>query len=388
MKSLPGLALIAMLLPAQAASAAPFDVYREALRLRTQAMGADRALDYTTGEFLSQVLADPRSPYSDLVPTPEFLNELWWQDLVDNLALDAADPPAEALHQLQWQTGLTKARPGIEVAVSPEAERSYRGREAAANATKAGVDPDIFMKAWDMNPHITVAAGHAVALQILRTQMEDIATRVARQRGADARPTQSDYDRNAIDPTVVERYLATRSPQQLNDAHLDALAAVLRSALKRPLGRDERGRTQLPAAYRVARVTAAYSDARGNFSPTGYCRNDDVSAAERLVTGHDATDYYRPMCFIGATDRAVHEWFRSMVHADERALRIHENPNHSLSNAARWLTTVLMLADLAPFVEELDAFFMRDLASADLVGEADAELAANRSSQLQCRLMP
>jgi hypothetical protein len=377
MKSLLRLACLAAMLPAPAfaAEASTIDVYRELIRHRTATVGAANALDYDTRGFVSSFLEDPDSPYSNLRDDPPISNEVWWFDFVDSLSIDAGDANAAALEMLQWQGGLTKARPGIEVTVSDKATNAYRGREVAANAIKAGVDRDIFYKAWDMNAALTtVAAGHAVALQLLRDQVRNNAP--------------DTYEARGIKPGVLTRYLRETYPERLDESDLSYLASLLRFALsKQSFTVDAEGQRQLPAAYRVARVAAAYSDGRAYTNPTGYChKNGPLPGAP---TGADATEYHRPLCFVAATDRAVHSWYRREIRVQAARVRMaHQTPDHVDARVSFWINTVLLLTDLAPFVEFGEAAVVEELAFEGGIAEEDAAFARERANQLTCRIRP
>jgi hypothetical protein len=377
MKSLLRLACLAAMLPAPAfaAEASTIDVYRELIRHRTATVGAANALDYDTRGFVSSFLEDPDSPYSNLRDDPPISNEVWWFDFVDSLSIDAGDANAAALEMLQWQGGLTKARPGIEVTVSDKATNAYRGREVAANAIKAGVDRDIFYKAWDMNAALTtVAAGHAVALQLLRDQIRNNAP--------------DTYEARGIKPGVLTRYLRETYPERLDESDLNYLASLLRFALsQQSFTVDAEGHRQLPPAYRVARVAAAYSDGRAYTNPTGYChKNGPLPGAP---TGADATEYHRPLCFVAATDRAVHSWYRREIRVQAARVRMaHQTPDHVDARVSFWINTVLLLTDLAPFVEFGEAAVVEELAFEGGVAEEDAAFARERANQLTCRIRP
>ena len=377
MKSLLRLACLAAMLPAPAfaAEASTIDVYRELIRHRAATVGAANALDYDTRGFVSSFLEDPDSPYCNLRDDPPISNEVWWFDFVDSLSIDGGDANAAALEMLQWQGGFTKARPGVEVTVSKDAETAYRGREVAANAIKAGVDRDILYKAWDMNGALTtVAAGHAVALQLLRDQIRNHAP--------------DTYEARGIKPGVLERYLRETYPERLNESDLNYLATLLRFALsKQSFTVDAEGHRQLPAAYRVARVAAAYSDAHAYTNPAGYCRDDGPLPG--APTGADATEYHRPLCFIAATDRAVHSWYRREIRKQAASVHTaHQTPDRVDARVSLWINTVLLLTDLAPFVELGEAAVVEELASEGAIAEEDAAFARERANQLTCRIRP
>jgi hypothetical protein len=377
MKSHLRLALLAGLFPASALAtdAYSLDVYGELVRYRTQHHGAARTFNGSTSQFLAKLLNDPLSPYSSLEKAPAFTNEIWWPRFVYSLPTSTDNAFDETLDALQWQTGVTKARPGIELTVGDDAITAFRGREVAANALKAGVDADIFWKARDMNGSLlTEAAGHAVALQILRDQM----------RYNDP----AHYDALAIKPDVLKRYLAQTNPDRISEYDQRYLADLLRHALATRYAAPGSGtqRRQLPAVYRVARVAAAYSDARGYYNSNGYCAGTEPRPGE--PTGEDSLAYHRPLCFIAATDRSVQAWFRRELRLEASGARLHEEGHHGFSHVLHWLGTVLVLIDFAAFIETADALIAEDLAAEGAIPEEDAAIASERATRLTCRIHP
>lgn len=377
MKSLLRLACVAALFPAPVYAVEPttIDVYRELVRHRTAAVGVENALGYDTPAFVADFLAQPDSQYSGLRDDPPITNEVWWFDFVDGLAFDAPDKPAGALRMLQWQGGFTKARVGVDVVVDNASLKAFRSAHVAANAIKAGVDADIFWKAADLNGAMsTVAAGHAVALQLLRDQMGNNAP--------------DEYEARGIKPEVLARYLRQDNPERVGENDQNYLADLLRRAIaKRDFTIDTHGRRQLPAGYRVARVAAAYADARGYKNPYGYCLGNDPYPGEPV--GSDATDYNRPLCFIAATDRAVQSWFRRQMRKEASDIRLSHQASDSVSaRLSFWLNTVLVLTDLAPFVEIGEAVAVDGLLSEGALTEEEAAFAEERVNQLTCRIRP
>jgi hypothetical protein len=377
MKSLLRLACLAALLPLPAFAAGPttVDVYRELIRHRVANIGVDRALDYNTREFVANFLENPDSPYSDLRGDPPLTNEVWWFEFVSSLSFDATDKSATVLGMLQWQGGFTKARVGVDVVVDAASQQAFRNPYVAANAIKAGVDPDIFWKARDLNGAMsTVAAGNAVALQMLREQVRNNAP--------------EEYEARGIKPGVLTRYLKQDYPERVDPNDQSYLADLLGYAISmRSFTIDAQGRRQLPAAYRVARVAAAYRDSAGYVNPKGYCQGNDPRAGEPV--GPDATDYNRPLCFVAATDRAVQSWFRRQMAEEASKVHLaHQAPDWASIRFSFWLNTVLLLTDLAQFVESAEASIVDDMLSRGEVAEEEAALAEERANQLTCRIRP
>lgn len=375
MKSFLGSALIAALSSTAASAAppsAPVDAYKVFLRAELRHEGVDHALAADTSAFTARFLTNPSSPYSDLIDTPLFTNEIWWPEYVHRMRTADGEDTDRALATLQLQSGFTKARPGKDVEVTPAAQHAYRGREVAANAVKAGVDSDIFWQAFDMSgTSITAAAGHALALQILRD--------------AAAAHDPADYGRMAIKPDVLSRYLRQQRPDRIPEADLRYLADLLRGAIQgRGAPLEGTLAQRLPAAYRLARVAAAYADSKGYYSSRAYCAGDAPAAGQ--PTGPEALGFDRPLCFIAATDRGVQAWFRRQLRIDALKLRIHENPHRGFERFAHLLGTVLIFMDMVAFIEVADALVADELATEGAIDEETAERLGNRANRLTCRI--
>lgn len=372
MKSPRRLALFASLIPvvAFAGDTSHIDIYRELVRSRTENLGAEQSFGLNTNQFLRQLVDDPNALYAELSEQPRITNEVWWNRFVDGLPMDRDRSTDAALDALRWHSGLSKARPGIDVVVDEKAILAYGGREVAASALKAGVDPDIFNKAADMNiRRMTVAAGYAVALQILRDQMNAY--------------DPADYGPRAIKPDVLDRYMKQTYPSWVTEYDERYLADLLRYEMNRN-GRasDAGSRHQLPAAYRVARVAAAYSDRRGYASPRPLCVGNEPSIF--LPTTNTSLRDDPRLCFVAATDRAVQSWYRNEVRAEAAALR--RRGHGESSSALRFIGTVLALVDVVSFIEVVEEVIAGDLVTMGGIEEADAEIASSRSNRLVCRI--
>lgn len=375
MKPFLRLACLAALLPLPALAADPttVDVYRELVRHRTATLGVDKAFNHSTRQYVSGFLENPDFPYSALRDDPPITNEVWWYDFVDGLPIDAADKNAAALEMLQWQGGFTKARIGVDVIVDKASIIAFRNGYAAANAIKAGVDADIFWKARDFNGALsTLAAGQAVALQLLRDQIRSYAPET--------------YEARGIKPDVLARYLDQLYPGNLTDSDEDYLSSLLHYALSdNSFTVDSKGRRQLPAAYRVARVAAAYADAGGYTVPGGTCTGNDP--AKRLPTGPAATEGAGPLCFVAATDQAVQSWYRRKMRQEEASVRrAHHSPDDAQLRVQFWFSVVLTLVDIAGFVEFTEANLVNELSAEGALTDEEAAVVEERATQLKCRL--
>ncbi|HEY4293815.1 hypothetical protein [Luteibacter sp.] len=364
------LAVFASLLPLSslAADTPPFDAYKALVQFRVQNHGAASAFDATTNPLLSQLQVDTASPYSDLIDQPVMANETWWPVFLESVPSGVVAPGDTIVGMLQWQLGLTKARPNVDVTVSDEDTARYRGHEAAANALKAEVDADIFWKARDLNgSHFAEAAGEAVALQILRDQI--------------ARNDAEDYESLAIKPDVLRRYMEQTNPERVDDSGREYLGTILRHAItSRPSFEDGGSRRGLPTIYRVARTAAAYADADGYTRPGGYCSGNQPrpSAPDTWPIQSGS-----PLCFVAAHDRAVTAWYRWELR-DEAVRRPPPPEQSGLSKLMHWVGVALLLIDGAAFMETIDAAVADDLAFEGALSDEEAELASRRASRLTC----
>ena len=362
---LTGAALLAALLPAVALAAAPPNVYSEYAKARA-AYGSHATPFRDTPAFLAAYLQDPRSAYSELVDKPDDTNALWWFDFADAVVPGATDPAAAALASLQRATGLTKARPGIDIAVTDAQAAAYHGREAAAGALKAGIDVDIFWKARDLNGgQITAAAGHAVAMQMIRDSSR-------------ATPP-VEWDARGIQVDVLQRLLATNRPDTLREDDDRYLGAVLNDAI----AQNEVSPTGLPTIYRVSRVAAAYADAKG-YAGSRLCSNGTAPHPVMPTDLVTALQDHRPLCFVAATDRATHAWFRGQRHADLAGLNFNVHHHEGWQRLGHWLGVVLAITDLATFFEAANASVANELVEAGTLEADAAEAAEARHLQLTC----
>lgn len=335
---------------------------------RIERLGVPAAMEHTNATFIGSMLLDPGSPYSELDPSPRFTNEVAWAELVSSLPSPDIDGDA-ALAIMQWDLGMTKARPGVEVEVAS----GYRDPFVAASARKADVDADIFWQALNLtgNRYSTVAATYAVGLQILRAQI--------------ASTPEAERERLGIDAAVFDRLMAAShaGETQAYDLHYLATLVQFRLVHWQPGGKASTSRRNLPLAYRVARVAAAYRDTQG-YVNGGPCQRD---ASPRLATaGTGTTDDDRPLCFVAATDRAVHRWYlreyRTQVSGFIPNQHIHDGL-HKLLNVAAGIVALL---DFAGFVESIEAQVAENLVQNDVLAADEALFTNERADLLSCRL--
>jgi hypothetical protein len=304
-----------------------------------------------------RLLEMPDSAYSPLVSAPAFTNETDWADFVDSLPADVGSEGALAM--LQYDLGATRARPARDIHARP----GFRDAFVAASATKAGIDPDIFWHALDMEGfrRSTRAATYAIGLQILREAAKATASR-PRDVG--------------VDIDVLDRFMQARQMDELNASDLRYLSILLQHGLLhwRAGAVDDTGRRLLPVALRIARVAAAYRDAQGYIG--GSPCHADATANPRYAGSADANDD-RPLCFVAATDHAVQRWYVAEV---RRQAAWRPPPSkHDRSGLVTLFALLMPLFDLATLVEVAEASAAED---ASLAGMSDATDAANYSNEV------
>jgi hypothetical protein len=354
--------------PATGNSVASVDVLSALHRVRTQRLGSTDALDRSNASFASDMLVDPASPYSEARPLPAFTNDVDWTEVIETLPrrLDTA----QAVDVLRWDLGVTRARPGIDIAVPPT--QGYRDRFVAASAIKADVDADIFWHMLGLTGfrHSTKAAFHAVGMQVLRQQIEATAPERRAALG--------------IDEGVFERVMRAPSLQQLAEHDVRYLSMLVQHRLVhwRAGGQASNGLRELPIAFRIARVAAAYRDAEGYFIGAP-CRPDGSPSPH--VAGTGLAGDPRDLCFVAATDRAVHRWYVDEVRAQARPVRHAPEPS-GLARLATVLALAFPLIEMAGALEVVEAAVADDLAGVEALSAEDAELASERADLLSCRI--
>lgn len=352
-----------MSFPALASETQDPDVYAAVVSHRIEHAGATAAFSGSTHAFLDDLLATPASPFSDLKAQPSIVTSPWWKAMSGKLFPEAADPEVKALRVLQLQTGVTKARPGVDYPVEPQIALLYRGSYPAAQAIKAGIDPDIFWQARVLNgDKYADAAGEAVALQILRDQMR--------------RNDPSAYEAMVIRPDVLARYMRGANPDDVWEDDRHYLSAILRGALSTRFVSYASGGlpSGLPTVYRVARIAAAYSDA------AGYANGPTCAATDQPIP-----EPGQPFCFAAGTDRAVRSWYhREVLWQSVRHTQASEET--AFGKLMHLLSPVLFLFDGIALLEVADEVIASELFAEKVIQEEEAVLAAGRTENMTCRI--
>jgi hypothetical protein len=364
------LALLGAWLPAAAHAAEPplrINVAQALAHFRASA-AADAQADIPRGTagLLAELAEEPGSPYTDAQAYPRMLNAEWWPDFVQQVAPHLADGDQQLVESLVRQVGLTKARPGIDVMVSDQDAAIFRGTEAAANAIKAGIDPDIYWRARDLSgSRITVAAMEAVALQRLREAMVAL--------------PEDQWEARGIRRDVFTRYMQAVSPADLTTDDERYLAAVLLQDTLAGASPSAPGHGYpLGVPLRIARVAASYKDALGYFGGS-LCQGTQPSPG--MPRDMSAFQDHRPLCFIAATDRAVHAWYRREARLEHARIRIHDRQTSGVARALALLGAVMPLLDVAALVEFEEALWTDQAWS-----EAAADEEGSAVGRLMCRV--
>lgn len=351
-------------MPTLATTIVGVDVFSHLQRERMARAGGDDA-PQAQDTTLNQLLVDPTSPYSDVKGDPAFTNDVEWPDVLARLPGNLST--SDALAVLNWDLGLTRARPGLDVVT----RSGFRDPFVAASAAKADVDADIFWHMVDLTGfrHSTRAATYAVAMQILRQQLRE--TDSARQASL------------GIDKDVFHRVMNAAYLDRVTTYDLHYLTTLVQHRLIhwQVGGRATTGSRALPTAFRVARVAAAYRDAQGylsGFPCTPSATPHDGSAG----TGAEGDE--RPLCFVAATDRAIHRWY--VDESDRQARWVPEREHDGMQRLAGFVSAMLVLLDLAPFIEMFEAVAADDLVTARLLTSTEADMAAARADRLFCPL--
>lgn len=377
--------LVACLCPVAApASDHPLtkDIHRELIRFLAKpghkhSVGFRHAAIGTHGT-LQALLVDPASPYSELIDQPRMTNTLWWHTFSIDVAArepeaSTADIDTDVLHTLQWQLGLTKSRPDIDVAISRNDTifRLFGSLDIAAQLRKADIDADILLKARDLYPtSLTRAATEAVAVQIIRDQMQSI--------------DESRYEAFGVKPSVVMHYLSTADAALIDESDARYLHEALSSALESrhmPIGKD--GEQRLPAAWRVARVAAALRDMQG-YAGTPPCDHSEVRAGYADV--HPDDIYEKPLCFVDATDRGVHAWYLAEARRERLGIPYYEKSRKGFSAFLMWVGALMPLLDAVAILEAVEAAVADELLEEGAISAEEAEEAAVRERNLVCDL--
>ena len=342
---------------ASSATVASASVLQRVQAERMAQLGTELALTQGDHWWAHQLLVDPASAYSETIDQPRFTNEIWWQAVLDGTHGESDE--GDLLHQLRRELGMTRARPGVDITPGI----GFRDPLVAANAAKAGLDADIFWHVLDMFGHAGAHrfASQTIGMQLLRESMA--ATPPDRQLTV------------GIYADVFRRVMAASHPSQLTAHDLRYLDTLVQHRLLHP-GRE----TDLPVAWRIARVAAAFRDTQGYIG--GPPCHPDATPHHRYAGTGRAGDQRVP-CLVAATDRAVQGWY-----VDDMRQPNPTPPagHHGLGGVALLLGALLPLLDMAALVEVVEASLADDMVAADAMSATDADELSERAARLTCRI--
>lgn len=252
---------------------------------------------------VSSLLVDPSSPYSAVADLPKRrLGGAPWGKALRQMKdeFDAPMTDDEAKRAVAWDLGLTNALPGLSAGDQPVA---FAGDTLVqASLIKAGVSVDIFLQSLSLfgKRHYAVAAYYAVAVQVLRDRIP--ALPAARRRASGVREM------------AVFRFLLADGLMDIVGSDWSYLSHMLESEMSGwHAGRVTiHGHREIPVAFRVARVAAAY---RQSLPYEGHPPCNANGTGDRAVAASRPYDATRELCLPHATDRAVHAWYRRVLEA-------------------------------------------------------------------------
>lgn len=249
--------------------------------------------------YARYVLARPDFPYADVVRSaiPE-------PDEPTKRAIKRASTPehpvnARDLHDMKvWDLGFTKAHLWSDLHSYPVELRAYAG---FTHITKAGVEADIYRQTLRFigNDYPAIAANYAVAAQRLRAKLASTPRQKWAERG--------------LRHDVIDRFVHANDVSGLQDFDLHYLIQFLDGAMASWNAGDSNvyGVRELPVPFQLARMAAAY---RENLPfENEPCLPDGTYDPD--YAGMGGVDR-RPLCFVDATDRAVHAWYAATLHAE------------------------------------------------------------------------
>lgn len=207
---------------------------------------------------------------------------------------------AAAFTAMAWDLGLTPSVPWI---TTRRTKVAYPENEhARAAMIKAGIDVDIYRHTRFLlgTTRPVQAANLALSVQMLRDRSKRL-----------AKPIEV-----GLDPAVVQRYLDAPSLDHITGSDLQLMMRELEAGFSAwPAGElSTHEKRQLPAVYRVARLTAAYREHNGYAGSASPCDPSGVRVSG--VAAETIDDLGKNLCFDTAIDRAVVDWYRR-AYADE-----------------------------------------------------------------------
>jgi len=323
------------------------------------------------------VLSRPDFPYASEVVRPLADVDAPTRRVLNRVSTREHPINQRDLHQMKvWDLGFTKARMGYDVHWLPEGLDHPGG----ANAMKAGIEPDIYERAFRLvgSGYPAIAGTYAVAAQILRAKL-----------ASTPRPRWKEL---GLREDVIDHFVHADSASILTDFDLHYLVQILDGEMAAwDVGRQSTyGMRELSAVFRVGRAAAAYRERNGygtNPCLDGY-RYDPVNAG---MGGVDR----RPLCFRDAIDRAVRAWYVQQLH--DEVISTHSLARSERSMAARmavplrssrqgWIGITRPAAvAIAARKEVIEAKVANTLLAEGDLSYHDASQATRRAMRLTCK---
>lgn len=245
------------------------------------------------------VLTRPDFPYANVVvsaiPEPDEPT----RRVINSASTREHPVNARDLHNMKvWDLGFTKARLWNDIHSYPAELRPSAG---FTNITKAGIETDIYEQALRfVGPdYPAIAANYAVAAQRLRAKLAS----TPRQKWAE----------QGLRHDVIDRFVHAKDASGLQDFDLHYLIQFLDGAMASWSAGNSNvyGVRELPVPFQIARMAAAYRE-RLPFDHRPCLPNGTYDPKHAGMGGVDR----RPLCFVDATDRAVHTWYAATLRAE------------------------------------------------------------------------
>lgn len=323
------------------------------------------------------VLNRPDFPYANEVVQPLSDADAPTRRALDSVSTREHPVNQRDLHNMKvWDLGFTKARMGYDVHWLPDG-LYYQG---GANAVKAGIEPDIYERAFDLagSGYPAIAGSYAVAAQLLRTKL-----------ASTPRPRWKEL---GLRQDVIDHFVHADSAAKLSDFDLHYLIQFLDGEMATwDAGHQSAyGLRELPVVFRVGRAAAAYHERNGY--RTNPClddyRYDPVNAGMGGVER-------RPLCFRDATDRAVRSWYVRTLRDELSSTRSLSQTNPDgvarmavslRSSRQGWIgITRPGGATVAARKEVIEAKVANNLLAAGELSYRDASEATRRAMRLTCK---
>jgi hypothetical protein len=316
-------------------------------------------------------------PYASEVVTPLADADAPTRRVLDSVSTAEHPINQRDLHKMKvWDLGFTKARMGYDIHWLPDGLDHPGG----ANAMKAGIEPDIYNRAFGLvGPGYPAIAGtYASAAQVLRAKL-----------ASTPRPRWKDL---GLREDVIDHFVHAKDATTLSDFDLHYLIQFLDGEMATwDVGhRSAYGMRELPVVFRVGRAAAAYRE-RAGYS-TNPCL--DAYRYDPANAGMGGLDR-RPLCFRDAIDRAVRTWYVRQLNDELTVARSLAQTGGDMvarmavplrSSRQGWIGITRPAAvEVAAHKEVIEAKVANTLLTAGDLSYRDASEATRRAMRLTCK---